>query len=77
MGGAGPRGSAQSCVAVLLGDKFFIVDTGARSADKRGSLALAASTPRCGFADPFPFRPYCRFGGYAFKQLGARAPVQA
>ena len=40
MGGAGPRGSAQSCVAVLLGDKFFIVDTGARSADKAAALRL-------------------------------------
>ena len=40
MGGAGPRGTAQSCVAVLLGDKFFIVDTGARSADKAAALRL-------------------------------------
>lgn len=40
MGGAGPRGTAQSCVAVLLGDKFFIVDTGARSADKATALRL-------------------------------------
>ena len=40
MGGAGPRGTAQSCVAVLLGDKFFLVDTGARSADKAAALRL-------------------------------------
>jgi len=40
MGGAGPRGTAQSCVAVLAGDKFFVVDTGARSADKMVALGL-------------------------------------
>lgn len=40
MGGAGARGTAQSCVAVLLGDKFFLVDTGARSADKAAELGL-------------------------------------
>ena len=40
MGGAGPRGTAQSCVAVLVGDKFFLVDTGARSADKAVGLRL-------------------------------------
>lgn len=40
MGGAGPRGAAQSCVAVFAGDKFFLVDTGARSADKAIALGL-------------------------------------
>lgn len=40
MGGAGARGTAQSCVAVLAGDKFFLVDTGARSADKAVALGL-------------------------------------
>lgn len=40
MGGAGARGTAQTCVAVLVGDKFFLVDTGARSADKATSLGL-------------------------------------
>ena len=40
MGGAGSRGTAQSCVAVLLGDKFFMVDAGARSADKAVALRL-------------------------------------
>jgi ribonuclease Z len=40
MGGAGPRGTAQACVAVLAGDKFFLVDTGARSADKAVVLGL-------------------------------------
>ena len=40
MGGAGPRGTAQSCVAVFIGDKFFLVDVGARSADKATELAL-------------------------------------
>lgn len=40
MGGAGARGTAQSCVAVLVGDKFFIVDTGARSADKATEFGL-------------------------------------
>ena len=40
MGGAGPRGTAQSCVAVFIGDKFFLVDVGARSADKAAELAL-------------------------------------
>ncbi|MCH1541519.1 MAG: MBL fold metallo-hydrolase [Alphaproteobacteria bacterium] len=40
MGGAGPRGAAQTCVAVFAGDKFFLVDTGARSADKVASLGL-------------------------------------
>ena len=40
MGGAGPRNAAQSCVAVFAGDRFFVVDTGARSADKMVSLGL-------------------------------------
>lgn len=40
MGGAGPRGTAQSCIAVFLGDRFFLVDTGARSADKAAELGL-------------------------------------
>lgn len=40
MGGAGPRGTAQSCVAVFVGDKFFLVDVGARSADKATELGL-------------------------------------
>jgi ribonuclease Z len=40
MGGAGPRGAAQSCVAVFAGDKFFVIDTGARSADKMVALGL-------------------------------------
>ena len=40
MGGAGARGTAQSCVAVLIGDKFFLVDSGARSADKATALGL-------------------------------------
>ena len=40
MGGAGPRGTAQSCVAVFIDDKFFLVDVGARSADKATELGL-------------------------------------
>ena len=40
MGGAGLRGTAQSCVAVFAGDKFFLVDVGARSADKTAELGL-------------------------------------
>lgn len=40
MGGSGPRGTAQACVAVFAGDKFFLVDTGARSADKAVALGL-------------------------------------
>lgn len=40
MGGAGVRGTAQSCVAVFAGDTFFLVDTGARSADKTGELGF-------------------------------------
>ena len=38
MGGAGPRGTAQACIGIFAGDKFFFVDSGARSADK--ALAL-------------------------------------
>lgn len=33
-------GRAQQCVAVLAGDKFFIIDTGARSAEVAGALGL-------------------------------------
>lgn len=40
MGGAGARGTAQSCVGVFIGDKFFLVDTGARSADKATELGF-------------------------------------
>ncbi len=40
MGGAGERGTAQSCVGVFIGDKFFLVDTGARSADKATALGF-------------------------------------
>ncbi len=40
MGGAGERGTAQSCVAVFIGDKFFLIDTGARSADKATALGF-------------------------------------
>ena len=40
MGGAGARGTAQSCIAVFAGDRFFLVDTGARSADKAVALGL-------------------------------------
>ena len=34
------QGGAQSCIAVFAGDKFFIVDTGARSADQIARLGL-------------------------------------
>ncbi len=34
------QGGAQSCVAVFAGDKFFLVDTGARSADMAVALGL-------------------------------------
>ncbi|MBT7642923.1 MAG: MBL fold metallo-hydrolase [Rhodobiaceae bacterium] len=34
------QGSAQSCVAVFAGDRFFLVDTGARSADMATRLGL-------------------------------------
>ena len=34
------QGAAQSCVAVFAGDRFFIVDTGARSADMATRLDL-------------------------------------
>ncbi len=34
------RGRAQSCTAVLLGDKFFVVDSGARSTDVLTGLGL-------------------------------------
>ena len=34
------QGAAQSCVAVLAGDTFFLVDTGARSADMATQLGL-------------------------------------
>ena len=40
MGGAGARGTAQSCVGVFVGDKFFLVDVGARSADKATALGF-------------------------------------
>ena len=34
------QGGAQSCIAVFAGDKFFLVDTGARSADMAAQLGL-------------------------------------
>lgn len=42
-GTASPMGAsdrAQQCIAVLAGDRFFIVDTGARSAAKAGAAGL-------------------------------------
>lgn len=34
------QGGAQSCIAVFAGDKFFLVDTGARSADQTARLGF-------------------------------------
>jgi ribonuclease Z len=40
MGQAPASGGAQSCIAVFAGDKFFIIDTGASSADMASKLGL-------------------------------------
>ena len=34
------QGGAQSCIGVFAGDKFFLVDSGARSADQTGRLGF-------------------------------------
>lgn len=40
MGQAPASGGAQSCIAILVADKFFIIDTGAGSADMASRLGL-------------------------------------